>query len=234
MWVIIPVKDLDKAKTRLAGSLCSEERKQFCLAILRDQIAALKSLAAVSHIILLSRDKSCRELAAETAIELLTLETDTGLNEGLTAALEILYSRGCRQAMILHGDIPLLGSEAIGKLIDIHQTSGGLTLVPSNKKDGTNIMAIDLPLKFRLNYGASSLDKHIKEAGQNSIGYNIVQDDNLGLDIDTDIEFNTLENTKQIPHHCAHFLELRRRKKQENTVADNRNTDPVLQSIATL
>lgn len=207
MWAIIPLKSLERTKQRLGSTLSLEQRKQLTTAILLDQLEVLKNITRIEKILLLSRDPACSQLALEHNIQCLSLEADTNLNSGLTACLDYCSEQGATQVIIIHADIPLLDEAALNTAIDDHQQSVGITFVPSNKKDGTNLLLADLPLAIKLEYGENSFHKHCQAALKAGVRVRIHENPLLGLDIDTDSEFSMLLKANDTKTHCRAFIE---------------------------
>lgn len=185
MWAVIPLKNLELAKSRLAPSLSPAQRRELMLAMVRDGIRALQGCRAIEKIFLLSRDPACQALARELAVEVLALEEDRCINSGLQAASAILQSQGCKELLIQHGDLPVVSSAAINELIYSHrQAACDLSLVGCQHRGGTNAMILTLPLKFNYQFGEQSFQKHCAQAEYNKLSLNIFKHPQLALDLD--------------------------------------------------
>ena len=61
-FVIIAIKILDKAKSRLSKYLPNEKRKQFCLAMFEDVIKTVRARDKVQEVIVVSNDPMVTQL----------------------------------------------------------------------------------------------------------------------------------------------------------------------------
>lgn len=114
--VLIAVKDLGRAKTRLATRLLPTERTDLVLAMLRDTVAAARSAAGVGEVTVITPDPAVVAVAEECGVGWLPDPQSPGddpLNAALRAAAAHPGARPGRTAVVaLQGDLPcLLGSE---------------------------------------------------------------------------------------------------------------------------
>src|SRR5919106_4532190 len=64
LWAVVPVKDLQHAKQRLAGALSAAERRGLFAAMLEDVLAALAASERLAGILVVTRDVQAQNLAA--------------------------------------------------------------------------------------------------------------------------------------------------------------------------
>ena len=62
LWAVVPVKELDRAKERLASRLSSELRRALMLAMLEDVLAALAITPGIAGILAVTVDPAARRL----------------------------------------------------------------------------------------------------------------------------------------------------------------------------
>ena len=65
--------------------------------------------------------------------------------------------------------------------------------MPDRHGDGTNIIVLPREAGFRFSYGKGSFDRHIEEVKRLGFELHIIQDDDLGLDIDIPEDFALLD-----------------------------------------
>ncbi len=187
MWAVIPLKNLQFAKQRLADSLTPQQRRELMLLMVKDGISALKHSAAIERVFILSRDPECTTLATELNIEVLNLEADQCLNSGLQAAQQLLASQAPAdtELLILHGDLPLINSTDIDTLVAEHRNSDkDITLVSCQHKGGTNAMITALHTPFTFCFGTESFTRHRDQALQQGLSVNTFYSHHLALDLD--------------------------------------------------
>lgn len=211
MWALIPVKDFNTCKSRLADALPVHARQSLMAALLSDLLHSLQDCPSITGISIVTRCPKASALAHTHGVEALSLETDHCLNSGVTAAVATIATRGQQQVLILHGDLPMATRDDIEELIHAHCNKAcSVSLVPDNRHQGTNAMLLDLPTQMQFAYGDNSYTAHRDFAEQNHINMQTLENDHIGCDIDLWNDFQPLltlaSNTRQ-RQHLAHWLE---------------------------
>jgi len=182
MWIILPVKDLGRSKTRLAELLSPGQRSDLMRAMVEDVLEELGRAQKVSGVLVVSTDPSIHELAHQHGAQCIAFDDDHSLNQAVGAACERLSRWGETSCMIVHGDMPLLRAERIDRLIA--QASRSQTiLVPCKDRQGTNLLALALPAKFPFQYGRDSFGRHLRAARAAGLDPQNEADPDLALDI---------------------------------------------------
>jgi len=163
MWIILPLKAISSAKSRLAQVLSPEQRHGLMKAMVEDVVAAVTACPTVEGLLLVSRDPDVSTLADACGAEVLSLEQDENLNSAVTAATDHLYRKGVTRALVLHGDIPLLRASSLARLIESGVKSD-LTLVACRHRKGTKALLTSLPARIPFLYGDDSFDRHMSAA----------------------------------------------------------------------
>lgn len=212
MWALIPVKDFNTCKSRLANALPDYARQSLMAALLSDLLVALKQCESIEGISLVTRCHKATSLAGMHNVQVISLAEDKCLNSGVTAAVAAITGRGHQRAIILHGDLPMVTSSDITSLVEDHCNSGcAISLVPDNHHNGTNAILLDLPTRLEFAYGSNSYTAHNHFASQQNISKQTLENAHIGCDIDLwhDFQplFNLASNTRQ-RQHLAHWLEL--------------------------
>ena len=70
-WALLPVKDLVKAKTRLAGVLAPHERRALAQAMVEDVLVALTGCGRLQGVLMVSDDPGAELLAYRYGVELM-------------------------------------------------------------------------------------------------------------------------------------------------------------------
>src|SRR4051812_35153388 len=145
MWALLPLKSFAEAKQRLAGALSPVERAALARAMAEDVLSVLRQCPDLERIFVVSRDSEAEALARAQRAEFLPeppLER-SGLNPVVGRSVERLSAEGAAEIVIVHGDLPLLGSEELQRLLDAHRAGGvaAATLMPDRAQDGTNVLA---------------------------------------------------------------------------------------------
>ena len=91
--------------------------------------------------------------------------------------------------MVAHADLALARTlrPAVGP---------GLTIVPDQRRDGSNVMCVPAAAGFQFAYGPGSFGRHVAEAHRLGLPVTVVDDPTLAADIDdlADLESLPAEN----------------------------------------
>jgi len=108
--VVIPVKVLARAKSRLAG-LADADREAVALAMAADTVAAAVACQAVADVVVVSDDSAIRTEAEALGAEVIADRAHSGLNEALSVGAEHATARWPGRGLAaLTADLPALSS----------------------------------------------------------------------------------------------------------------------------
>jgi 2-phospho-L-lactate/phosphoenolpyruvate guanylyltransferase len=118
--LIVAVKRLTAAKTRLAPIFSASTRESVVLAMLVDTLTAASRVSSVRHITVVTPDDVAAAAAAELGAEVLTDPTPDGhvnpLNNAIAAA-ERVVSQSLSNIVVLQGDLPALQTQELAEAI---------------------------------------------------------------------------------------------------------------------
>lgn len=180
--VLVPVKELDRAKQRLAEALAPDERAALAEATLRTVLQACGEAELSARV--LTDDARAAEVAESFGVPVLAEDPAArGLNGQLEAALEKLEAPEAG-VLILHADLPLATGEALRAFVEAAPPVPSVTMLRSSD-GGTNAMLLRPPGRFRLAYGDDSFARHRAAAEAAGVPVTQVEDERLKLDLDT-------------------------------------------------
>jgi 2-phospho-L-lactate guanylyltransferase len=185
---IVPVKRLDRAKTRLEPLLGGEGRVALARALFEDALSLCAALPALRWVIV-SDDGSVRARAAEMGHEVVE-DAGEGLNEALATACAAAVELGAASATIVPSDLPLARAEDLQDVLDTGDTSE-VVLVPS-RDGGTNGLFLRPPLVLAPRFGAGSVSAHAAAAEEAGLRCSLLPLDRLALDIDSEADVEAL------------------------------------------
>lgn len=114
--LIVAVKRLAAAKTRLAPVFSAEKRENVVLAMLIDTLNAAARVRAVRHITVITPDDAAAAAVAELDVEVLSDPTPEGhpdpLNNAIAAA-ERVVAESASNIVVLQGDLPALQTQEL-------------------------------------------------------------------------------------------------------------------------
>ncbi len=163
-WAVVPVKVLDRAKSRLAGVLDAEARIALSLAMLSDVLSALTVVEGLDGVAVISRDARALNLARRTDARVIFEAPDDGLNGALLAAAHILAAEGCANLLVLPADVPLASPAEISRILTAQGAAPSVTLVPESNGPGTNALACSPPEAIAPCFGEASFARHLDAA----------------------------------------------------------------------
>ena len=184
LWAVLPVKDRDRAKQRLAGILSARERAELFGAMVEDVLSALAA-AGLAGILVVTRDATTQRLAAGYGARVLVEEENWGHTAASRLGARALAEEGAAGMVQLPADIPLVTRDDIGALLRAHGEAPAVTLAPSRDQRGSNAVACSPPDLLPLCFGDDSFLPHLRRAQALGIEPRIVQRPGLALDVDT-------------------------------------------------
>ncbi len=189
--LLIPVKDLSKAKQRLGAALDQAHRSQLAEAMQHDVMLAASGVRSRVDIALVTSDRRAQELAAE--FDFLVIDDTRSQSE--TAAIEMATAwceaRGYDTTIVIPGDIPLARAEELHQVLDAAPEEGAV-FVPAYDGRGSNCIlrrpASIIPLRF----GNDSFVPHCEAMRRTGKPLIILEMPGIGLDIDNPHELDLL------------------------------------------
>ena len=183
VFIIIPVKRLDNAKSRLSSLLTDDERKQFCLKMLEDVLETVKSTKHPHETVVVSNDPTVSKVAKNFDAAYLK-ERKTGLNKSVSEAVDWCVERGAASVLVLPADIPLVTPNDLDRILMLGEKAS-VVISPSSSGKGTNALLLTPPNVSPTFYGPHSFQRHTKEAKKLKISCRRYRSPGLALDIDT-------------------------------------------------
>ncbi|MBE0512793.1 2-phospho-L-lactate guanylyltransferase [Candidatus Bathyarchaeota archaeon] len=183
VFVIIPVKRLDNAKSRLSSLLTDDERKCFCLKMLEDVLGTVKSTERPHETVVVSKDPIVSKIAKNFDAAYLE-ERKAGLNKTVSEAVDWCVERGAASVLVLPADVPLVAPTDLNRIFTFGEKVS-MVICPSRNGKGTNALLLTPPNVSPTFYGPHSFQRHIKEAKKLKISFHRYRSSRIALDIDT-------------------------------------------------
>jgi len=183
VFVIIPVKKLDDAKSRLSPLLTNDERKQFCLKMLEDVLRTVKSTRSINQTVVVSNDSEVFHVAKNFEATYLK-EKKAGLNEAASESIDWCIDRGATSVLVLPADIPLVMPKDLNRMLALGKKAS-IVISPSRSGKGTNALLLTPPNVCPTFYGPCSFQRHLEEASKRRISFRRFGSHRIALDIDT-------------------------------------------------
>jgi 2-phospho-L-lactate guanylyltransferase len=185
VWAVVPVKELDRAKERLAPVLAPERRRALMLAMLEDVLTALAATQGVSGLAVVTVDAAARRLAERYGARIIETGARDGHSGAVAAAARLLAAEACPGMLTLPGDIPLVTPAEITQLLAAHCPAPAFTIVPSRDERGSNAIICSPPVAVPLRFGEDSFFPHLRAAEACGIRPTVLRLPGIALDVDT-------------------------------------------------
>ncbi|MBS9533930.1 2-phospho-L-lactate guanylyltransferase [Mycobacterium sp. M1] len=159
--MIIAVKRLTVAKTRLASTFAAPTREAVVLAMLTDTIAAASAVDALSRLVVVTPDEAAAAAATELGVDVLTDPTPAGhadpLNNALIAA-ERSLAGSVPNIVALQGDLPALQTYELAEAITAARSHPRSFVTDRHGTGTAALFAFGTPLDPR--FGRDSAVRH--------------------------------------------------------------------------
>lgn len=178
-WALIPVKDGDGAKSRLAGALDPTQRAALVDAMLAHVVAACAGADGVTRICAIGTPRAdLRSTVSWLA------DPGGGLNAALHAALAEAARGGAHRALVIAADLPKVTARELDLLAAA--PAGTVAIAPDRHGTGTNALSLPLPAArdFAFAFGHDSYARHRTETERLRLRLEEIHGPGLACDID--------------------------------------------------
>jgi 2-phospho-L-lactate/phosphoenolpyruvate guanylyltransferase len=211
LWAVVPVKELDRAKERLASALPQELRRALMLEMLEDVLAALAAVPALAGLAVVTIDPAARRLAAKHGCRIIEDGARDGHTGAVSAAARLLAQEGRAGMLTVPGDIPLVTADELVQLLAAHRAAPAFTIAPSRDERGSNAIVCSPPDAVPLRFGEDSFFPHLRAAEACGIRPTVVRLPGIALDVDTPDDLAAFARVRSSTRAYALLAELRER-----------------------
>ncbi|HSK17191.1 MAG TPA: 2-phospho-L-lactate guanylyltransferase [Gaiellaceae bacterium] len=180
MLAIVPVKGLDRAKTRLAPVLTARERAALVVEMLDRVLAACGEADAIGRTLLVTPDPGLARPGAELLV-------DAGDGHAEAIALALARPEAAGGALVVMADCPLVTASSLDALA---AAARPLALAPS-RDGGVNALALRAANGFRPRFGVPAAET-VAAARAAGLEPAILDDPALALDVDRPDDYELL------------------------------------------
>ncbi|MEO8612174.1 MAG: 2-phospho-L-lactate guanylyltransferase [Chloroflexota bacterium] len=185
VWVIIPVKPLNRAKSRLSGVLSPDQRYHLAETMLRHVLGVVKTVPQVEGTLVISRDNKALSIAREYGARTVQESGTPELNTALMRATQVVARWKGAAVFILPADLPLIVADDIAGMIEMSgKDAQSVVIATDQHEDGTNAMFVRPPGLLRYAYGVDSYTRHKQLAEEAGAEVHVYHSERLLLDID--------------------------------------------------
>jgi 2-phospho-L-lactate guanylyltransferase len=177
--IVLPVKSLAEAKSRLDPLLTPLERGALTLAMLEDVMDAAQAVPGWETWVI-SPDEAVLEIALRRHATAIEEEAPT-----LTAAIQQVEDEAAGRAVgalaILLADTPMVTTAALTRAL---RTLGPVVIAPAADEIGTNLLLRRPPSAIQARFGADSYRRHLQAAAESELPTAVVEQPELAFDVD--------------------------------------------------
>lgn len=184
VWVVIPVKPLNRAKSRLEKVLLPEQRFELAQMMLRQVLSVATQTLAITGTLVISRDTKAIGIARQFGAKTIQESSYSDLNPALERTASVLRAWRADAMLVLPADLPFVTGEDLTAMVDAGQENDCVVLATDKHRDGTNALLVRPPGLIQFAYGLGSFERHRKLAAEAGAHVHIYESQNVMLDID--------------------------------------------------
>lgn len=184
IWAVIPVKPLNRAKSRLAEVLSPDQRYRFAEAMYRRVLQVAVNARQITGTLVISRDTKVLAMAREVGAKTIQESSSSDLNPALERATEVVRLWRAGALLILPADLPFLTAVDVEEMAKLGMDGPCVVLAGDGVGDGTNAMLLRPPGLITYQYGPDSYARHRRAALRAGFDVRTYDSERLQLDID--------------------------------------------------
>jgi 2-phospho-L-lactate/phosphoenolpyruvate guanylyltransferase len=198
VFAIVPVKDLEEAKSRLSPFLSPKDRELLTLAMLDHVLATLREVDAVEQIGVVSPSPRALFVAEDEKATAL-LQESRGLNSALEEGRSWAISEGASSLLVLPADLPYLSASDVHMLTMIPRDERAAVISPDEADEGTNALLMRPADAMPFAFGPGSYETHQRTAKERGLEVGIYKHASVSQDVDTLEDLQALIDSGLLP-----------------------------------
>jgi 2-phospho-L-lactate guanylyltransferase len=179
MRIIVPVKPLAQAKSRLGTVLSPGERARVMCGLLARVVKAANAVARVSVV---TADGAVAAMAMALGADVIDEGAVRGLDGAARLGVDQARRDGEMTVMVLAADLPEVTVGALKAMLS--RVRPRAVVIAPSRDGGTNAIVLASHIDFRFAYGPDSFTRHCAEARRLAREVIVHESEALGLDID--------------------------------------------------
>ena len=187
-YLLIPVKDLTRAKQRMAPLMTQEERTLLAEELMRNTLAAAARVRHAARIAVVTLYPPAIDLAGRLGMQVIRELRQISESDSVDYGSREAMKAGATAVLRLPIDLPLISTEEIDFVLEQDREGPAVVptvvMVPSRDGTGTNAILRRPPDLFPSHFGPNSLAKHIEEARNAGADCRILHLPRIGFDLD--------------------------------------------------
>lgn len=183
---ILPVKNFEDAKQRLADLLGQGSREALAQAMFSDVLGALRKVKGLDAVAVVTDDSRAESAAGGGRVIVLRDRSQTGQSDAASIGIEHARGNAYDRVLLVPGDTPMLDPvEVDGMLVRAAAEDLDAVIVPDRAGTGTNALLLRPPDAFAPSFGPGSLERHLAAATDAELRFRVEGVQSLMHDVDT-------------------------------------------------
>lgn len=184
IWAVVPIKELDGAKQRLAPLLTPQQRRALIEVMMTEVLEAVVTVPGLAGTIVVTLDPQATALAGRLGARVLTDGARDGHTGSVNAGLQLLAREGRGGMLTLPADIPAVTSQEISLVLGAHLPGRSFTISPAHDHMGSNTVICSPADAVPLRFGDNSYYPHLEAAQRCGIEPTVMHQPGIAMDID--------------------------------------------------
>lgn len=184
IWAVVPIKELEGAKQRLAPLLTPAQRRALIEVMMAEVLETVVTVPGLAGVVVVTLDPHATALAERLGARVLTDGARDGHTGSVAAGLRMLAAEGRDGMLTLPADIPAATSQEISLVLDAHLPGPAFTISPAHDYLGSNLVICSPADAVPLRFGDNSYYPHLDAARRCGIEPTVMHQPGIALDID--------------------------------------------------
>ena len=188
IWAVVPIKELEGAKQRLAPLLSPTQRRDLIEVMMGEVLEAVVEARSLAGVMVVTLDPQATAVARRLGARVVTDGAREGHTGSVTAGLRLLSREGRGGMITLPADIPAVTSQEIDLVVAAHLPAPAFTISPAHDDLGSNAVICSPPDAVPLRFGDNSFFPHLDAARTQAIEPTVIRQPGIAMDIDHPVD----------------------------------------------
>jgi len=184
LCILIPMKNPEYSKQRLAAVLAPKEREALALNLFNNTLRFLKRHFPQVPVIVVTPSQTIANIAQRFAAKVVLEPNAAGLNCAVSRGTKMSISWGYSAQLLIPADIVELDVTEFKQLINSPRAACSVTVCPS-RDGGTNALLSSPPDVIEFQFGKCSSALHLNSAKERQVQWRELKLEKIALDLDT-------------------------------------------------
>jgi 2-phospho-L-lactate guanylyltransferase len=184
MWALIPMKCLERAKSRLAPVLDAAERRALATLMLQDVLEQVLRCEGISGVAVITADSVISNMLSRWPVRLIVEQAPCGHSRAVRDACMRLAATGAASVAVISADVTTARESELARFIRAGAQSPAVVVATDRHGTGSNALVLSPPDAIHPRFGPDSLRRHREAAARRGVSATTLQLPGLALDID--------------------------------------------------